>query len=292
MWWKRLNSVKTGSKRAKNTCLSIPNGLDHFWKNAFLTHFLTHFWSQNGPFSRHFGIFREPKLVATGSKWAKTTCLGIINGPGSFLEKRVFHPFLMHCWSQNGPFSRHLGIFHGPKRATTASKRPKNTCLSIPSGLGTTLEKMIFFAPGTLVDPPFAPAVRGLGCPLAQPSDHWYGGLGSSLGDSEAWKPQKVGGCGWTRCPRNSDLSHVAQDTARSWFRGADAHCAVFWAFWRLFGPFLGHIVELKGTRGRFDTVKSSRTCGVGTNSLRLGVLSKFWGCLGRKMAVYGAKNA
>ena len=43
MWWKGLNSVKTGSKRAKKTCLSIPNGpgslLDHFWKNAFLTHF-------------------------------------------------------------------------------------------------------------------------------------------------------------------------------------------------------------------------------------------------------------
>ena len=25
MWWKGLNLVKTGSKRAKNTCLSIPN---------------------------------------------------------------------------------------------------------------------------------------------------------------------------------------------------------------------------------------------------------------------------
>ena len=25
MWWKGLNSVKTGSKRAKKTCLSIPN---------------------------------------------------------------------------------------------------------------------------------------------------------------------------------------------------------------------------------------------------------------------------
>ena len=33
-------------------------------------------------------------------------------------------------------------------------------------------------------------------------------GLCASLGDSEAWKPQKVGGCGWTRCPRNSVVSH------------------------------------------------------------------------------------
>ena len=56
---------------------------------------------------------------------------------------------------------------------------------SIPSGLGTTLEKLIFFAPGTLVYPPLAPAVRGPGCPPAPPSDHWYGGLGGSLGDSE-----------------------------------------------------------------------------------------------------------
>ena len=64
---------------------------------------------------------------------------------------------------------------------------------------------------------PLAPAVRGLRCPPAPPSDHWYEGLVGLLGDSEAWKPQQVGGCGWTRCPRNSDLSHAAQDTARSW---------------------------------------------------------------------------
>ena len=99
-----------------------------------------------------------------------------------------------------------------------------------------------------------------------------------------------MGGCGWTRCPRNSFLSHVAQDTARAWFRGVGAHCADFGAFWRLFGPFLGHIVELKGNRGLFDTVKSSRTCSVATVSLRLGVLSGFGVCFGRKIAVLGPK--
>ena len=52
---------------------------------------------------------------------------------------------------------------------------------------------MFFFAPGTLVDPLWAPTVRGPGCPPAPPSDHWYGGLGVSLAESEAWKPQKVG---------------------------------------------------------------------------------------------------
>ena len=138
------------------------------------------------------------------------------------------------------------------------------------------------------MDPPLAPTVRGLGCPPATPSNRWYGGLRVSLGESEASKPQKVGGCGWTRCPRNSDLSHIAQGTARAWFRGVGAHCAEFEAFWRRFGPFLGHIVELKGTRGLFDTVKSSNTWNVATVSLRLGVLSG--GCCGRKLAVFGPK--
>ena len=142
---------------------------------------------------------------------------------------------------------------------------------------------MIFFAPGNLVDPPVAPTVRGPGCPPAPPSDHWYGGLGVSLGDSAAWKPQKVGGCGWTRCPRNSFLSHVAQDTARAWFRGVGTHCADFGAFWRLFGPFLGHIVELKGTRRLFDTVKSSRTWGVATFPLVWAFLPGFGAVLGEK---------
>ena len=149
---------------------------------------------------------------------------------------------------------------------------------------------MIFFAPGTLVDPPLAPTVRGPGCPPAPPSDHWYGGLGGSFGDCEAWKPQQVGGCGWTRCPQNLDLSRVAQDGARAWFRGVGAHSADFSAFWHLFGPFLGHIVDLKCTRGLFDTLKSSRTCSVGTISLCFAVSCGFGGCFGRKMAVFGPK--
>ena len=57
-----------------------------------------------------------------------------------------------------------------------------------------------------------------------------------------------------------------------------------------LFGPLLGHIVELKGTRGLSDTVKSSRTCSVATVSLHLGVLPGFWGSFGRKLAIFGPK--
>ena len=48
-----------------------------------------------------------------------------------------------------------------------------------------------------------------------------YRGLGISLGNSGAWNPQKVGGCGWTYDIWNSDLSPLAQDTAHSWFRGS-----------------------------------------------------------------------
>ena len=165
MWWKGLNWVKPGSKWAKNTCLSIPNGPGPPVEKRVFDPFLTHFWSQNGRFSIHFGIFHEPKPVATGSKWAKTTCLSIINGPGSLLEKHVFDPFLTHCWSQNGPFSRHFGTFHGPKRATTGSKRPKNTCLSIPSGLGTTLEQNHFFRPGDPGGPTIGPHCAWAGRP-------------------------------------------------------------------------------------------------------------------------------
>ena len=164
--------VTTCSKHAKNTCLTITNGAASIVEKHILDPFLTHFWSQNGPFTSHFGIFHGPKRVTTGSKRAKNTCLSITNGPRSLLEKHLCDPFLTHFWSQNGPFSRHFRIFHGPKRATTGSKRAKNTCLSIPSGRGTTLEKMIFFAPGMLVHPPLAPAVRAPSCPPAPPSEH------------------------------------------------------------------------------------------------------------------------
>ena len=158
-----------------------------FGKTRFLPIF-THFWSQKGPFSRHFGIFHGPKHVTTGSKRAKSTCCSILNGSRLVLEKHLFDPFFSHFGSQNCPFSRHFGIFRGPERITTSSKRAKNTCLSIPSGLQTTLEKIFFFALETLVEPPMAPMVRGPSCPMAPPHDHWYGGLGVSLGEFEAWK--------------------------------------------------------------------------------------------------------
>ena len=147
-WWKGLNSVKTGSKWAKNTCLSIPNGRGSLLEKHIFDAFLTLFWSQTGSFSRHFGIFLGPTRVTTISKRFKSTCLNIQNGLRSHLEKRLYDPFWTDFRSQNGPFSRLFGIFCGPKRVTTSSKRPKNTCLSIPGGLRITLEKKNFFRPG------------------------------------------------------------------------------------------------------------------------------------------------
>ena len=80
---------------------------------------------------------------------------------GVLLARNTPGPFLTHSLSPTCPFSWHFGIFRGrPKRVTTGSKRAKNNCLSIASGLGTILEKMIFFAPGTLVDPPLAPTLQ------------------------------------------------------------------------------------------------------------------------------------
>ena len=182
-----LNSVKTGSKWAKNTFSCTPNGPRSILEKRVFGPFSPIFAPKTAPFQGILGFPNGPKPVPMGSKLAKNTCLSIPNGSGSFLEKCIFDPFLTLFGSQNDPFSRHFGIFYGPKRATTGSKPAKNGCLSIRSGLGTTLEKIIFFAPWTLVDPPLAPALRELGCPPAPPSDHWYGYLGVRLGNSEGW---------------------------------------------------------------------------------------------------------
>ena len=65
------------------------------------------------------------------------------------------------------------------------------------------------------------------------------------------------------------------------------AHSRLFLA---IFGPFLGHIVELEGKKGLLVTGQSRRTSSVGTVSLRLAVLSGFGGRLGPKKAVLGHK--
>ena len=100
-WRKGLNSVKTGSKWAKNTCLRTPNGPGSLLEKRVFDPLLIHPCSLNGPFSRLFGMFHGPKRLTTGAKWAKNTCLSTPNGRGSLLEKHVFDPFLMLFCSQN-----------------------------------------------------------------------------------------------------------------------------------------------------------------------------------------------
>ena len=58
------------------------------------------------------------------------------------------------------------------QNAPPGAQNGLKTLVCVPSGLGTSLEKMIFFALGTLVDPPLAPTVRGLAGLPAAPRDH------------------------------------------------------------------------------------------------------------------------
>ena len=107
------------------------------------------------------------------------------------------------------------------------------------------------------------------------------------MGDSEAWKPQKVGGCRWNGCPRNSVLSHVAQDTARSWFWACLAQITHIQA---IFGPFLGHIVELKGKKGLQGAIEAHVKCRNRLPSFACfgWVSGPFWA----KKGCFGAQNA
>ena len=176
------------------------------------------------------------------------------------MGKRVFDPFFEPFLVPKRPIFKAFWVFPWPKTRPHRLKRAKKQLFEHPKWSRNNFEKNHFFRPGDPGGPTVGPRRARAVLPCGYTTDHWYGGLGVRLGDSQGWKPQKVGGCEWTRCPRNRNLSHVAQDTASAWFRGVGAHCADFGAFWRLFGPFLGHIVELKGTRGLFETVKSSCT--------------------------------
>ena len=140
------------SKWAQNGLIPIVCGPPNNPKVCFEKHtfhpFLTHFWSQNSPFSRHFVTLQRPKWLAMGSKRAHFTCSCTPNGLGSVLENPIFDPFVTHFWSQNSPFSRHFGIF---RRATTGHHELKTRQKhffwhSMWSRI--IFEKSHFFAPG------------------------------------------------------------------------------------------------------------------------------------------------
>ena len=167
-----------GSKWAHSTCLCTPNRPKVSLEKHIFDPFLTDFWSRNSPFSRHFVTLEWPKWLPMGSKRAHFTCLCTPNGLGSFLETHIFDAFLTHFWSQNSPFSRHFGISGGPKRATTSSKRAKNTCFGIPCGAGSFLKKIIFLQLVDLVDPFWHPPVWATSSNLPQPLGLGTGGGG------------------------------------------------------------------------------------------------------------------
>ena len=148
--------LKTGPNWPHFTCLSIPNGPGSLLEEHVFDPFLTHFCSQNGRFSRHFGIFHGPRRVTTGSKWAKTTCLSIQNGPGSILEKHVFDPFLTHFCSQNRPFPRHFGI-SWPKKRRRGLKMGWKHFSEHPKWSMSIFEKNVFFRPGDPGEPTVGP---------------------------------------------------------------------------------------------------------------------------------------
>ena len=97
--------MQWAQKRAHFSFFCTPNGLGSFLEKHIFDPLLTHFLSQNNPFSRHFVTLEGPKWLAMGSKWAHFTCLATPNGLGSFEEKHIFHLFLTHFLSQNNPFS-------------------------------------------------------------------------------------------------------------------------------------------------------------------------------------------
>ena len=136
-----------------------------------------------------------------------------------------------------------LASEHLHHEATTSSKRSKNTCFSVAHGLGSFLLRKVNFLP--LLDPvdPFGhPPIWSSACSLPEPSGPRYGGLGVRLGNYEGWKPQKVGGCGWSWCPRNRIWSHVAKDMAYSWFVAVG-----IWSFWGPFGAVSGTYHGVRG---------------------------------------------
>ena len=106
-----------------------------------------------------------------------------------------------------------------------------------------------------------------------------------SFGPRRWGLPAVAGGCGWSRCPQNRILSHVAKDMAYSPFVAVG-----IWSFLGLFGPFARHIMELEGRKELVDTGKSSLTWHLPNVSLCLDVLNVIQGFFGPKPAVCGPR--
>ena len=92
------------------------DNLSTFFEKHIFDSLLTHFWSQNGPFSPRLGILDGPKCFKMGSKWANFTCLCTPKGQGSLLEKHFFDPFLTHLGPQKRPIFQAFWDFPKAKK--------------------------------------------------------------------------------------------------------------------------------------------------------------------------------
>ena len=91
----------------------------------------------------------------------------------------------------NPPATTHFWWFPPLKialRATTSSKRAKNTCFGIPCGPGSFLKKVIFLHPVDLVDPFWHPPLWVTSCSLPQPTGPRFLGVGYCFGTKNGSK--------------------------------------------------------------------------------------------------------
>ena len=85
-----------GSKWAHFTCLGTPNGLGSFLHKHIFGLFLTHFWLQNNPFSRHFVTLEWPNDL----QWAQNGLISLVLAlrlvyDNFFWEKHILDPFFV-----------------------------------------------------------------------------------------------------------------------------------------------------------------------------------------------------
>ena len=141
------------------------------------------FWDSPSAKTRHHGLQMGPNHLFEHPEWSRIsfgkTRFSPIFDPLLVPKRPIFKAFPDFPW----PITHHYGLKTAYIHFSEDPKWSRNN-----------FGKNDFFRPGDPDGPTVGPHRARAGLPPAPPSDHWYGGLSGSLGDSEAWKPQKVGG--------------------------------------------------------------------------------------------------
>ena len=103
--------LEMGSKGAHFTCLGTPNGIGSFLEKQSFLPFFDHFFSQNSPCSRHFGILGRAKMGHHELKTRQKHLFWHSMWSRIIFEKIIF----AHPADLAGPF------WHPPLWATTCS---------------------------------------------------------------------------------------------------------------------------------------------------------------------------